>query len=404
MVSCVVSAQRNCLSSEYLENQMVSQPFLTKKINEIESFIEKQKPTISLYNLRTSTFTLIRIPVVVHVLYNTPDQNISDAQIKSQIEVLNKDFRRQNSDSVATPTRFKSLAADVQIEFYLATADPRGKSTNGIVRKKTNTTAWLADDKIKLSAEGGDNAWDAKSYLNIWVGNLKSGLGYATVPGSELSKDGLVIKNTAFGTINAAFPYNLGRTAVHEIGHWLGLKHTWGDTYCGDDMVADTPPQSGYTAGCPTGFRSSCTNGSTGDMYMNYMDYTNDACVNLFTEGQKQRMRSLFNNGGARASLLASKGLHTPWVEEAATETETIVKQAKMYPNPATAEVTLNFENDETWVGKKLEIFNVNGVLLQSVQVSSKTQKIGIASLKPGIYFIKGVNGSNQLLQKLIKF
>jgi hypothetical protein len=164
---------------------------------------------------------------VVHLLYNNAAQNISDAQIKSGIAALNRDFRKLNSDTASIPQAFKHLAADVEIEFHLATADPKGAATTGIVRKATGVPAWNMDDKIKLSAEGGDDAWDSRSYLNIWLGNTRRLLGYATPPGGEEHLDGLVINVTAFGTINTSGPYNLGRTAVHEAGHWLGLHHIW---------------------------------------------------------------------------------------------------------------------------------------------------------------------------------
>src|SRR5207245_2531623 len=131
------------------------------------------------------------------------------------------------SDSVNTPARFRHVAADVQIEFALATADPNGKATNGIIRKGTRITYFTNDDKIKYNSGGGDDAWDSRYYLNIWVGNLYNLLGYASVPGGPADKDGVVISTAAFGTINTGYPYNLGRTAVHEIGHWLNLKHIW---------------------------------------------------------------------------------------------------------------------------------------------------------------------------------
>jgi hypothetical protein len=399
LLSSWALAQRECASSAYIEEQKVLHPDLSRAFSDVETFVQRQK-----VNTRVSgegALTLIRIPVVVHVIYNNASQNISDTQVKSQIEALNRDFRRDNADSVNTPARFRTSAADVRIEFALATTDPKGRPANGITRKRTNVSYWERDDKIKFSAYGGDDAWDSRYYLNIWVGNLQYAIGYSSLPGGPAEKDGVVIATSVFGTINVASPFNLGRTAVHEVGHWLGLKHIWGDYYCGDDLVDDTPKQGNFTSGCPNGFRSSCNNGTTGDMYMNYMDYTADACMNLFTVGQMQRMRSLFNFGGPRNSLLSSTGLYQPWFEEAPVEEVLPVPSATLYPNPAGNEIRINL--DSSWMGKTLRIINASGVLQSTIQVHSKEQKIDLSSLKAGVYFLQGFSGNEKLSEKFIK-
>jgi hypothetical protein len=383
--------QDRCATSDYSDVQKNANPLEAKKISEAENFIQKSSSS----QYRTVGPAILKIPVVVHVLYKNAAQNISDAQIKSQIDALNRDFRRGNNDTSNTPQRFQSIAADMQIEFFLATADPKGRATNGIVRKYSNISNWIANDKIKFSAQGGDDAWDSKSYLNIWIGNLVAGAGYSSMPGSDANKDGIVINTGAFGTINVSGNYNLGRTATHEVGHWLGLKHIWGDAQCGDDLVGDTPQQGRFTQGCPTSFQSSCSNGELGDMYMNFMDYTADACMNLFTEGQKRRMHSVFAEGGPRAALLHSKGLKEPWLEEsplAESNTKILV-----YPNPARDELTISL--DAEWIGKTIAIINVNGSLVQNIQIKSAIQKLNLSSLKAGLYFIKGEG----LTQKVIK-
>jgi len=187
------------------------------------------------------------------------------------------------------PAAFSGITADVQIEFCLAQRTPAGLSTNGIVRKSTTVTSFSSNDNVKRTANGGDDAWDATKYLNIWVCNLGGGLlGYAQFPGGAVSTDGVVINHTAFGnTGTATAPYGLGRTATHEVGHWLNLRHIWGDASCGSDLVSDTPTQQTSNYGCPTYPRVTCSNGPAGDMFMNYMDYTNDACMYAFTNGQK---------------------------------------------------------------------------------------------------------------------
>ena len=233
------------------------------------------------------------IPVVVHVVHKTAAQNISDAQINSQIQVLNRDFRKTNTDIGTVPAAFQPLAADAQIEFALATTDPDGNPTNGIVRVATTANNFTDDDKVKSASTGGSDAWPADRYLNIWVCQLTPWLGYAQFPGGSAATDGVVVLHSAFGTSGTAnAPFDLGRTTTHEVGHWLNLRHIWGNVIgcTGNDLVADTPVQSGPNFGCPTFPSVTCNNGPNGDMFMNYMDYTDDACMVMFSAGQVARM------------------------------------------------------------------------------------------------------------------
>lgn len=403
MASIQGFGQRACLTQAYAEQQQALYPWYSASRASVETFIRQHTGVAS--TLKTEAKEIIRIPVVVHILYNNSSQNISEEQVKSQLAALNRDFRRLNADTVNTPERFKAFGADVEIEFALATADPKGRPTTGIVRKQTDVSSWAMDDKIKFSAQGGDDAWDSKSYLNIWVGSMRQLLGYASEPGGPADKDGLVINLSAFGTVNVGAPYDKGRTAVHEIGHWLGLKHIWGDTYCGDDGVEDTPKQGNYTTGCPTTVRTSCGNNTTGDMYMNYMDFTNDACMNLFTYGQKVRMRTLFNSGGPRYSLLASKGLNEPWLEEApAEELPGIIKEPRLYPNPAAGEVTIDLSGQESFIGRELRVMAINGVEVYRQVLTGTVHKINLSHLRPGIYMVWIRTGDKEIRQKLVKY
>jgi pregnancy-associated plasma protein-A len=260
--------------------------------------------------------TLSRIPVVVHVLYRTDAENLSDAQVRSQIEVLNRDFRKTNADAGKIPDPFAALAADALIEFGLAVRDPGGDPTSGITRTRTTAPSFDGTidemDRAIKATSGGARAWPSDSYLNVWVCSLGGGLlGYAQFPGGPAQTDGIVILNTAFGTGGtAAAPFDLGRTATHEVGHWLNLLHIWGDddSACsGSDNVRDTPNQGGPNTGCPRFPRISCSNGPDGDMFMNYMDYTDDACMYMFSKGQGARMHAALT--GPRAAILASPGL-----------------------------------------------------------------------------------------------
>jgi len=304
------SAQkRKCATMEVLENKLRETPGMQNRMNDINQFTEqmiqaRKRRSNQVDSLQRAD--IITIPVVVHVIYQSTEQNISDAQVISQIEVLNKDFRRTNSDANNTWPQ----AADTGIEFCLATIDPDGNASDGINRKFFDRASWGSNDAMKFSSQGGVNAWPVDQYLNIWVCNIGGGiLGYAQFPGDEASTDGVVISPQFFGTTGTASPpFNLGRTTTHEVGHWLNLRHIWGDGNCSrDDFISDTPTSDNPNYGCATG-HVSC---GTVDMVQNYMDYSDDACMNLFTEGQKDRMLALFEPGGFRAGLLNATACNT---------------------------------------------------------------------------------------------
>ena len=278
---------------------------------------------------------LVRIPVVVHVLYANAAQNISDAQIQSQIEILNRDYRRLNVDAASTPAVFAAVAADARLEFALATRAPDCTATTGITRTHTATTGWTrGNDAMKSSATGGVEPWDVTKYLNFWIVNYTDGtLGYGTFPAMPAAIQGCVCDYRAFGDVGAAAgnaPYNLGRTMTHEVGHYFNLRHIWGDdggACSGSDEVDDTPNQGDLHFGAPSFPQISCSNGPNGDMFMNYMDYTDDGAMNMFTVGQAARMDAALNT--ARASLIASDGLVAPggvpgpdlWMQDVSDDT-----------------------------------------------------------------------------------
>lgn len=256
-----------------------------------------------------------QIPVVVHVLWNTPKDNITAEQIAGQIAVLNRDFRMRNADVTEIPEVFAARAADSRIHFVLADTDPDGQSTDGIVRVRTTRVGFDSDDAIKDAATGGSSPWPTERYLNIWVGRLRGGLlGYAQFPGGPAETDGVVVTTSAFGTTGtAAAPFDLGRTTTHEIGHWLNLRHIWGDDgdgCSGSDFVADTPNQGGPNYGTPTFPTKSCDNGPDGDMFMNFLDYVDDAAMVMFTKGQVVRMQATL--AGPRSALGTTVDCDTP--------------------------------------------------------------------------------------------
>jgi hypothetical protein len=251
---------------------------------------------------------ITKIPVVVHVVYNTPEENITATQIRNQIAVLNRDFRGKNADRSKIPAVWKGMAADSRIQFVMAKQDPSGAPTTGITRTKTARSSFSYDDSVKSNATGGVPPWPTGKYLNIWVCSLGGGLlGYAQFPGGPAATDGVVILNTAFGKKGIAQPpFHLGRTTTHEVGHWLNLRHIWGDdsapSACqGSDFIDDTPNQEGPNYGTPVFPQVSCTNGPNGDMFMNYMDYVDDEAMFMFTPQQVMRMHAALD--GPRKSI-----------------------------------------------------------------------------------------------------
>jgi hypothetical protein len=239
---------------------------------------------------------IVTIKTVVNVVYNTDQQNISTTQINSQIAAMNKDFRATNPDRSQTPDPWKGLVTDARIQFKLVK----------VTRTRTSRTSFTHDDGVKRSNTGGIAPFTPKTHLNLWVCPLSGGLlGYAQFPGGPVATDGVVINYRAFGTMGTAqAPFNKGRTATHEVGHYLNLRHIWGDTpdCAGSDMVADTPNCAGPNYGTPTFPVVTCNNGPNGDMFMNYMDYVDDAVMVMFTTQQILRMRTALET--ARAGLL----------------------------------------------------------------------------------------------------
>ncbi len=288
--------QRKCGTMSVHYRLLEQHPlFIANQIN-----IEKRVSELKKFGLER--LIPVTIPVVVHVIYKNPSENIADQQIFSQIDVLNEDYKALNVDISKIPTIWQNTTASAHISFALAQKDPAGNPTTGITRTQTTQDSFGDDDSVKFAVSGGADAWPADDYLNIWVCNLGGGLlGYAQFPGGPASTDGVVILNKAFGKggITQA-PFHLGRTATHEVGHYLNLLHIWGDTHqCqGTDFVADTPNAQNPNTGKPVFPHISCSNGPNGDMFVNYMDYVDDDSMVMFTAGQVTRMQATLS--GAR--------------------------------------------------------------------------------------------------------
>lgn len=282
-------SERGCASHDVLQEQLRENPQLAIKMNEIEAFTEQAVLQNKLVNGK------IQIPVVVNVLYRTTAENISLAQIQSQIDVLNKDFNATNSDFGSVPALFAGVKANVGISFVLDVVN----------RKSTTKTSWGTNDAMKKTASGGLNPTAPTTKLNLWVCTIGGGiLGYAQFPGGASATDGVVIDSKYLGTTGTATaPFNKGRTATHEVGHWMNLRHIWGDATCGNDLVSDTPTHNAPNYGVPGYPHYSTCSGTPVEMTMNYMDYVDDAAMYMFSNGQKTRMLAAFATGGPRNSF-----------------------------------------------------------------------------------------------------
>ena len=347
---------------------------------------------------------VVKLPIVVHVIYRNSEENISDAQIQSQIDVLNQDFRKKNIDAKDVPGSFKAIAADCEIEFCLASKDTLGNATSGITRHATTIseigTAFSGNRRrVFYSDLGGENTWKPESYINIWVCNMGTILGYTSPLKDAATKpkeDGILVDYRVFGTIGTTTnkQHNKGRTTTHEMGHYFNLLHIWGtDSTCvDDDLVSDTPLQADANLGCPSFPKLSC---NVSSMYMNFMDYTDDDCMGLFTNGQKVRMLAALNE--FRSGLLRGSNC-----EPTSTSLE-IDKGIRLYPNPAKDVLYLE-SNSST--ATEIALYDVLGHILYHKTwnfISDKDLKeIPISSYTEGIYFLSIKTKDKTTLKKFV--
>ncbi len=366
-------SQNSCLFDSRMESWSEERTGFLERKKEVDNKIQDN---IHRANSRSE----IQIPVVVHLVWSQATEFLSDQMILSQIEALNRDFNKKNGDQSKVPEAFKSLIAEVGIQFYLADVDPDGEASNGILKIKTKVDSFGFSNAIYYTDRGGSDAWDTQKYLNIWVCNIGKNIsGFGSYPGlTEPKETGVIVDYRYFG-INGHSRYGLGRVAVHEVGHFLGLKHTWGeDSQCGtDDEVEDTPAQQRAYIGCPDYPQSSC---GTDDLFMNFMDYVRDPCMLMFTEGQKLRMLSVL--------LVYRPGL----MRESNAFDDTVNlsnNKFRVFPNPATAYIHIDFEFLQKSV-KKWMLFSSGGQLLLQGEIFVNDQfELEISDLPAGIYFLK---------------
>ncbi|TGE09790.1 M43 family zinc metalloprotease [Hymenobacter fodinae] len=390
--------RRQCATMEVYEAQVAADPQLPQRMAAIEAQTRKFESSAAARRVSgTAAVTgTVTIPVVVHVVYNTAAQNVSAAQVQAQINVLNKDFSKTNTDASLIPAAFAGLAANTNVQFVLAKRDPNGNATTGIERTQTKVSSWSSNDAVKNAKRGGANAWPASQYLNLWVCNLGQGLlGYAQFPGGQASTDGVVVLYSSLPG-GSAKPYDKGRTATHEVGHWLNLRHIWGDASCGNDLVSDTPTQQTSNYGCPSFPHVTCSNGSNGDMFMNYMDYTDDACMYMFTQGQSARINALFASGGARASLLTSAGGTAPTALVAKTA------DVELYPNPTSNRLTLKQGAEQASTQWAAKVYDLQGLEMKQVRAENATT-LDVAALPAGLYHVILSDGQTTIHRRFRK-
>lgn len=310
--------QHGCVSAEMYQ-QMLNNPEFARNQAQLEK--ETQEFVAKKAGQKASQVNMI-IPIVFHVIHTGGADNISYAQIQDQVALLNSNYQRMMADTSLTPAAFKPFAAGLNVEFRLATIDPNGNCTQGVTRTYSTLTNCAYDyEMVKALAY-----WPSNKYFNVWVvsvmrystGGACNGGGYAQFPGGYANTDGVVIRGDLIGSIGTAATNQgwgnfMGRYLVHETGHWLNLRHIWGDAVCGNDFVSDTPPAPASNSGCPTfphDANNSCGAGPDGEMFDDYMDYSQGACLNLFTQGQVTRMDAALNSSvSGRSNLWSAANL-----------------------------------------------------------------------------------------------
>ena len=395
--------RNRCASHEAVKQQMAIDPAYAKKVEELlknkgnYSGSDKKGPPAQQRS--------ITIPVVVHVLYNSAEQNITDAQVQSQIDVLNEDFTATNDDYNNYDAGYRSVKGDMDIQFCLVR----------IIRKQTKHKSFGFNDNMKYTQKGGSDAIDPMHILNIWVCDLGNKiLGFAYYPGVTLEKFGVVCHTNAFGRgeqYNLFTDYDLGRTTTHEVGHCFGLVHIWGDRTCGSDEVDDTPLHDSPNFGCPDEDHLSTCAGTPLEMYMNYMDYTDDRCMYFFSDGQVSRANFFIDSDPQLTSIINSACGTTRQTNSDITNVSNpgfkssrklLTSDLIIYPTITTGQLTLSFS--KTTVGKaEIHIYSQAGSLMMKKQMAGKTvDQLDVSGLSNGIYFLEVSQGIIRQTRKFV--
>jgi hypothetical protein len=392
MVTAQESGVRRCATTDYWNAKLAADPALRQRFEQENAELQRMAERNASSRQTNMVYT---IPVVVHVVWRTSAQNISDQQIQSQIEALNEDFARLNADTGNTPSGFRGVAAATAFRFCLAQTDTNGNPTNGIERRNTTFSSFSTNDNVKRYSTGGLDPWDPSRYLNIWVCNMSGGvLGYGEFPTAAVSLTyGLVIQYNAFGRVGTLQPsYNLGRTTVHEICHCFRLSHIWGDdngTCTGTDFCSDTPNQGSENYGCPTfPLYDNCTSTGNGVQFMNYMDYCDDICLNMFTNQQSLRMVNAMSS--YKPTLLTSTACQSPNTGISDLDRSF---SFSVYPNPSNGIFDIDLFLVPAIVGDlKMTVTDQLGRVVKNdflVQPAGRVIRLDLSAESDGVYFLK---------------
>ncbi len=393
------SAQQRCASHEVLKQQMAANPAFAQKVKATEkSFANYERRSGD--NQGGKPATLV-IPVVVHVLYNTAEQNISDEQIESQMDVLNEDFTATNDDYNNYDAGYGAVRGDAEIKFCLVQ----------VVRQFTTHRSFPASDGMKFTKRGGSDAVSPMNTLNIWVCNLGQNLlGYAQFPGGPPETFGVVCHYQAFGKgdqYNLIEDYDEGRTMTHEVGHCLGLRHIWGDANCGNDFVDDTPLHNTANFGCPgAGHLSTCT-GTPHEMWMNYMDYTDDRCMYFLTDAQVSRMNFFIDTDPQIQSIVNSDCSTVRTSRPATTNRGNTTTTGRMtgyalgiFPNITRGSINVQLQSPEAG-SYELTVFDLSGaaVIKQNLKVNEGVtiRSIDVSTLANAMYILQVRNSEGSM-------
>jgi Pregnancy-associated plasma protein-A/Secretion system C-terminal sorting domain len=384
-----IPVQSQSCGFDFILEKSLREDALTKY--RIESFNRNLNSHINQNKLYVDERANIIIPVVVHIVWSIETENISDETVLSQIDILNRDFNAENFVYRNIPDEFKPAVANVGIRFCLADKTPNGEKTTGIIRVKTIVPEIGIKEDLFFTNMRGSNAWDTERYLNIWVANTGNTItGFGTLPNqTKAEKTGVVVNSKYFGR-NFSRKYQYGRVATHEIGHFFGLYHLWGQTNdesCEtDDEVEDTPSQLHPYTDCPDYPQSSCGHSS---MFMNFMDYVDDRCMIMFTRGQ--RLRILKTIELYRSKLPQSKSQCNNLI--------TYQSKVQVFPNPFNNQITIDYSTYPLFV----QLFDTNGRMILATTINESNKSLKTDFLASGIYYLKIQNDSISITKKIVK-